>query len=146
MWIKGIVNDMVKKHGTSNPFEIADLKNIKVIEHDLHPDILGLYKYIRRNMFIFINVNLDYKEKIFTCSHELGHSQIHPRLNTPFLRKNTLMSTNKIENEANRFAVELLLSDDQLNSYRDTDLSLEEIAAEFGIPKEVARLKIYNFF
>ena len=36
-----------------------------------------------------------------------GHSQIHPRVNTPFLRKNTLFSTDR-EVEANRFAVELL--------------------------------------
>lgn len=146
MWIKGIVNELVKKYGTSDPYEIADIKNIKIIEYDLHHDILGFYKYIRRNMFIFINMNLDYKEKKFTCSHELGHSQLHTRLNTPFLRRKTLFSVDKIENEANRFAVELLLTDEKLCEYRDTKLSLEEIATDFGIPEEIARLKMYNFF
>lgn len=146
MWIKGIVNELTEKHGTSDPYEIADIKNIKIIEYDLHHDVLGFYKYIRRNMFIFINMNLDYKEKKFTCSHELGHSQLHPRLSTPFLRRKTLFSIDKIEKEANRFAVELLMTDEQLYEYRDTKLSLEEIAAGFGIPREIAKLKVCNFF
>jgi Zn-dependent peptidase ImmA (M78 family) len=43
--------------------------------------------------------------------HELGHAFLHQKANTPFLRKNTFFSDEKIEMEANTFAVELLVQD-----------------------------------
>lgn len=146
MWIKGIVNELVNRYGTRDPFEIAGLKNIKVIEYDLHPDILGFYKYIRRNKFIFLNSDLTHEKKVFTISHELGHSELHPRLNTPFLRKKTLLSTDKMEIEANRFAIELLLPDKEVYQYKDTNLTINEVANIYGVPREVAQLKKYKNF
>lgn len=141
MWIKDIVKDLVKKHGTNNPYEIASAKKIYVFEHDMHEEILGFYKYIRKNKFIYINANLPKDEKLFTCAHELGHSEIHPKLNTPFLKRKTLFSVDRIENEANRFAVELLMPDDSLIDYKDTRLSISEIGELHGIPREVCHLK-----
>lgn len=141
MWIKNNIKEIIEKHQTNDPFEIAENKNVNVYFHSLHLEIMGYYKYIRRNKYIVINSNLDDNNKLYTCAHELGHSHLHPRLDTPFLKKNTLFSSDKIENEANRFAVELLLPDENLNNYKDTKLSLEEIAGIHGIPKEVARLK-----
>lgn len=146
MWIKNEVKELIEEYSTNDPFEIAEGKSINVYFHPLHREIMGYYKYIRRNKYIVINSNLDDNNKIFTCAHELGHSELHPRIDTPFLKKNTLFSTNKIENEANRFAVEMLLPDNKFEEYRGTSLSLEEIAGMHGIPREVARLKKYNFF
>lgn len=149
MWIKEIVEELIKKYGTNNPFEIAKAKNIHIIETELHEEIFGFYKYMRRNKFIFLNSNLDKEEKLFTFCHELGHSEIHPKLSAPFLRSKTLISIDKIENEANRFAVELLLPDNAIYEYKDTSLSISEIANIYGVPTEVAHLKnlrgiIYN--
>lgn len=141
MWIKEIVENLVKKHGTNDPFEIARAKNIYVIERDLHEEIFGFYKYIRRNKFIFLNSNLGSLDKVFTCAHELGHSEVHSRLNTPFLKRKTLISIDKIENEANRFAVELLLPDSAIHEYEDSDLKFSEIASIYGVPEEVSHLK-----
>lgn len=141
MWIKEIVENLVKKYGTNDPFEIAEAKNIYVIERDLHEEIYGFYKYIRRNKFIFLNSNLCIEDKVFTFCHELGHSELHPRLSAPFLKNKTLISIDKIENEANRFAVELLLPDQAIYEYEDSKLSISEIAGIHGVPSEVAHLK-----
>lgn len=141
MWIKQKVNDLVKQYGTNDPYEIASAKNIHVIEYNLHEDIYGFCKYIRRNMFIYINSKLNDDDKYFTCSHELGHAILHPRLNSPFLRANTLFSVNKIENEANRFAVELLLPDKTIYEFKDTSLTISEISEMYGVPREVSHLK-----
>src|SRR5690625_1984809 len=137
MWIKEIVGELVKKHGTNDPFEIAAAKNIYVFEQNLHEEVYGFYKYIRRNKFIYINSNLHPKDKCFTCAHELGHSEIHPRLSTPFLKRKTLFSVDKIEVEANRFAVELLMPDNDLYKLNDTNLTINEAANIYGVPKEV---------
>ena len=63
----------------------------------------------------------------FVCAHELGHSQLYPRLNTPFMRDKSFLSVNRIDVEANIFAVELLWPDVALcrrrtprSSYRKT--------------------------
>ncbi len=141
MWIKDIVGQLTKKYGTNNPFEIAEAKNIFLIEQDLHDEILGFYKYIRRNKFIFLNSNLSYFDKMFTCAHELGHSELHPKLNTPFLNRRTLFSIDKIETEANRFAVEMLLPDQVICEYKNSRLTINEIAGIHGVPKEVTHLK-----
>jgi Zn-dependent peptidase ImmA (M78 family) len=141
MWIKDIVKKITKKHKTNDPFVIAALKNINVIPWNLHPEIKGFYKYDKRNKYIFINNNLKVEEQRFVCAHELGHSQLHPRVNTPFLRGNTFLSVDRIEVEANRFAVELMLQDQCLYEAKENNLTIYEISELYGIPSEVVYLK-----
>lgn len=141
MWLKEKVHELVKKHKTFNPFEIAEQKNIHVIKWDLHEQIQGYYKYDRRNRYIVINKNLSYEYQRFVCAHELGHAILHPRMNTPFLQRNTFFSTDKIEREANTFAVELLIPDDEFLEMAKQGFSVNEIAMIYGVPVEVAHLK-----
>lgn len=144
MWIKETVEKLTKTYKTNNPFELAEAMNINVYQRDLHNEIMGFYKYIRKNKFIFINSNLNSNRQLFTCAHELGHSQLHPRINTPFLRSKTFLSVDKIEQEANRFAVELLLPDECLYNFVSTDITIKEIAATYGIPKQICHLKNFT--
>ena len=134
-WIKKQVNNIVKKHKTNCPFEVSESKNIHVVYWDLHSEIWGFYKYERRNRFIFINDNLEYHRQRYVCAHELGHAILHTKINTPFLRKNTLLSVDKIEREANEFAVNLLLYDKNLQDYETT----YDCLREGGIPSEMER-------
>lgn len=126
---------IVKKYKTNDPFELSTCLNISIVEWDLHREINGFYKYDKRNRFIFINSNLNYDMKRFVCAHELGHAILHPRSNTPFLRQNTLFSIDKIEVEANTFAVELLLYDKVLEDFE----TKFDILRENGIPYEMER-------
>ncbi|MED1939680.1 MULTISPECIES: ImmA/IrrE family metallo-endopeptidase [Cytobacillus] len=138
-WIKTAVSNITKKYKTNNPFELAAFKNVHVIEWDLHHEIKGFYKYDKKNKYIVINSNLLSYEKYFTCAHELGHSQLHPRVNTPFLRENTLFSTSRIEVEANTYAVELLIPDSAI--HKNYHSSIYDVAAMHGVPKELVHLK-----
>jgi len=141
MWIKKIVEELIEAYSTNNPFEIADAKKIIVCFHDLHEEIMGYYKYSRTNKFIVINSNLNQFDQLFTCCHELGHSEIHPKLNTPFLKRKTLFSIDKIEQEANRFAVEMLMPDSKVQALPYVNLTDKEAARIFGVPAEVCHLK-----
>lgn len=76
----------------------------------------------------------------FVCAHELGHAVLHPGLNTPFMKANTLLSTDRIEREANTFAVELLMPDDVIREYE----TIHQAAAVCGVPEEVVLLKRVN--
>lgn len=146
MWIKNIVQDLIKKHQTNDPFVIAREKNIQVIQRDLHKDIYGFYRCVRRNKFIFINTNLNESQKIYTCGHEIGHSTCHSDVNTPFMRSNTYFSIDKIEHQANRFAVELLITDDLVHGYLAENMTIYDIASLHQIPVELVKLKFKGLF
>ena len=142
-WIKQKVNKITSRYLTNNPFELAQLLNIEIISWDFNGEILGLYVYERRNRYILYNKNLknDINMLKFVVAHELGHALLHTKLNTPFLQKATLYSTGKIEKEANRFAVELLIPDSYLYELRSESISIYEFSQIHGIPREFAELK-----
>ncbi|MGX5438930.1 ImmA/IrrE family metallo-endopeptidase [Bacillus thuringiensis] len=142
MKIKDYVMKIVKKHGTTNPFEIAKRKDIIVLFEDLG-NTLGFYNTYKRFKFVHINNRIDETTQRFVCAHELGHALLHPKANTPFLRNKTFFSVDRLEIEANTFAVELLLPDEMISEYQDTNLSIQEIAEIYGIPESFARLKSY---
>lgn len=132
------VNKIVEKHETKNPFTIAKRLGIHVIHENLG-NILGYYSKHFRIPIIHINEDVDEKQQMFICAHELGHAILHPDHNTSFLKKHTFFSTDKIEVEANEFAVELLfLRDDHIS------LSLTEVIEEYKIPKDfIQKYKIF---
>jgi Zn-dependent peptidase ImmA (M78 family) len=140
-WIKETVMDLTNQHQSLNPFKIAKNLKINVLLLNLHYEIKGFYRYEQRNKYIVINNNLSEVEQRFVCAHELGHAVLHPRSNTPFLRDSTFFSIDRLEVEANTFAVELLLPDDLIKGYGDTQLTLENLVRMQGIPKNFAYLK-----
>ena len=79
--------------------------------------VQGFYNQCFRHKFIHINQDSSEEKQRFTCAHELGHAILHPEANSPFLRENTLFSIDKMEVQANRFAVDLLFSDYELQDY-----------------------------
>lgn len=142
MGIKEYALKIAEKHETINPFEIAKRKNIIVLFEDLG-NTLGFYNTYKRFKFIHINNQIEEIIQRFVCAHELGHALLHPKANTPFLRNQTFFSIDRLEIEANTFAVELLLTDEMISTYQNTQLSIQEIAEIHGIPKGFARLKTY---
>ncbi|WJE51144.1 ImmA/IrrE family metallo-endopeptidase [Bacillus cereus] len=113
--IRDLVKQLCKKYNTNNPYELADYLKIHVLNWDLHEEINGFYKYEKRNRFIVINSNLSSSMQKTVCAHELGHAILHTHANTPFLRKNTFFSVDKLEIEANTFAALLLIDKKTIN-------------------------------
>ncbi|MDA2120072.1 ImmA/IrrE family metallo-endopeptidase [Bacillus cereus] len=142
MDIKEYVLNIVAKYQTIDPFEIARQKNIIVLFEDLG-NTLGFYNTYKRFKFIHINNQINETTQRFVCAHELGHALLHPKANTPFLRNQTFFSVDRLEIEANTFAVELLLTDEMIFAYENTHLSIQEVAEIHGVPSGFARLKTY---
>lgn len=124
MKTKDIVEALCKKYDTRNPFEIAHQKKIMVI-HEPLGSINGYYNRCYRQSFIHINSDLEREQQLFTCAHELGHAVLHPKANAPFLRANTFFSINKLEIEANKFAVNLLVQDSVAERFKAINRSIE---------------------
>ncbi len=141
MNIKEIIGQLVKKYSTDNPFKLADLLGIVIVFEPLG-SIHGYYSRSHRTKVIHINENLPYSKQFLTCAHELRHAILHPDENTAFLKKNTLFSTDKIEVEANTFAVELLLPDKLfLEQDNYSCFTIYDAINEKGVPVELLSLK-----
>ena len=139
MDVKEYVSIMRKKAKTGDVFELIDYFNINVIETDLGSSTLGMYRYIKRNKFIFLNNDLEHYQKKFVLAHELGHAILHSDLNCFFLEKKTLYLKNKFEIEANKFAVGLLVSDDDLKELEG--YTIEQMSAILNIPSDLLKYK-----
>lgn len=137
MSIKKRVGQLVKKYNTNDPIILAEKLGIKV-EYELLGTILGYYSKSHRIKVIHINESISLEKQIFTCSHELGHAVLHPDVNTPFLKANTLFNTDKIEQEANEFAIELMLSKDVASP-----ITLDDAIEVYGIPRQLLYKKFY---
>lgn len=138
MDIKHKANSLAKKYDTRNPFEIARDMGIQVIKEDLG-SVYGYYNKCFRIKQIHINHSLPEHLQLFTAGHELGHAVLHPNTNTPFLRKHTYFSVDRLETEANKFAIELIIPDTKLNEYEN--FTLEQLERVFGYNSELLKLK-----
>ena len=96
----------------------------------------GYYTQIKRIKFILINSNLSELEKRFVVAHELGHAILHSKISTPCLMHLKNINDIKIEFEANKFAVQLLIDGSHKDYYIEDKFKIMEY---YGIPIEMER-------
>ncbi len=142
---------------TNNPIDL--IKELGIISYILDDDELkyhidndddyyneetinGCYFETDGLKFIFINSKLNEQERKITYAHELGHSILHPDLNTLYFFKYTNSKVFRYENEADIFSAELLLDDDIFEKYKD--VSIYEIAMYENVSTDLVELKYKN--
>lgn len=132
---------LMKKYNTNDPFKLCDQMNIYLKFDDLG-SIRGYYIKERRIKVICLNKYLNEMDKKIVCMHEIGHFILHKGVSTPFFNKNTLFSTNKLEIEANRFAVEMFVPDELYDNFRKIyGYTIEQISKVTNLPIELVKLK-----
>ena len=142
MDIRREVAYLKRYYKTDNPFDVIRAKNILLLYEELGL-INGYYNFVLRQKQIHINCNLEGNQRIFTATHELGHAILHPKANTPFLLANTYQSVDKLEIEANKFAVEFLIADNILYEYlKYQEYTIEQVARLLGYQKELIELRL----
>lgn len=136
MRVKNAADHLIKTHGTNCPFSIAKDKGISILYSDLG-SVYGYYFVYKRIPIININEALEESMQRVVCAHELGHAILHPKVNTSFMKRTTFFSLDKYEKEANKFAAELLISDEDIYEINN----LEKTACLHGVPLELVKLK-----
>lgn len=143
--LKNTISQLIKKYNTSDPFELADSLKISVLFEELGT-INGYYNKPLRMKQIHINQNLSERDAKFTCAHELGHAILHPNASTPFLRSKTFLSVDKLEIEANCFAVNLLIPDETIMKIIDNqNCTLEYMSRVLGYNQKLIELRLRTF-
>lgn len=136
---KAVANSIALKYGTRNPFSIADNLGLIVIRAPL-VDTRGMRQCIARRVILYINSNLDERQQMLVCAHELGHHFLHRGMNRIFMDRNTCMVTNKYENEAHHFSVDLLFDDRELTDF--LELPVSAAAIYMGISNQLAEYRM----
>ncbi|MDR0288226.1 MAG: ImmA/IrrE family metallo-endopeptidase [Clostridiales bacterium] len=135
---------LVKWAGTRDPFKIANRLGIHVIFNQDFNSLKGMYKVIQRSRFIFIKANLNKHEQRVVCAHELGHDRFHKN----FAKANALQEfvlynmRSKQEYEANIFASELLIDDNDIFTYIEKQYDVFHMASEIGEDINLILIKI----
>lgn len=142
--IAKISEDLIKKHGTRNPFELAEAEGINLQFCPEFQTLKGMYKVILRQRFIFLNGNMKRREAKQVLAHELGHDALHREMAKDSIVQDhfILDMTLKPEYEANLFAANILLSDEKVLSLLRQGISKDEIAKKTGIPASFVDLKV----
>lgn len=142
MDIKRMVESLVRKYRSRDPFEIVRGLNVILVFTPLI-DTRAFYQYFQRNNIIYIDESLSDQERAFECAHEMGHMFLHRKTNTIFMDTRTGFNTDRLENEANTFAMNLLIGDDILEEYRG--YTVEQISRILGYEKRLIDLRLGNY-
>ena len=142
MNIRKKVQQLIRRHGTNDPERLARTMGINVIYIDLGGSVYGTYLKYKRVKTILIDAERTPEHlRRFVLAHELGHAVCTPDANTSWISAYTLaLNTDRIEREANTFAVELLLPDDFVRE--NEGCSIYQLARLRGVPEELLCLKL----
>lgn len=131
------VKNLIKKWGTRNPKKLCKYLGIDIMYLDLG-DIKGYYKKSLHKKIIVLNENLDELSSVVVLAHELGHALLHSNREIKFMKDSHLLPKTSIyENQANKFAAELILNEDfNLEIYGNSKLN-QEILRELKALKKI---------
>lgn len=136
------VKIVLDEFGGRDIFETAENSGIKIWFRSLG-SLKGFYIFENNCRYIVIDESLDDTTRSVVCAHELGHDMLHRKLSAGGIRENTLfLANNKTEREANLFAAEILISDEDFLSALSFCDNTEKLSAELGFPRELISYKI----
>lgn len=142
--VKGVVNRLIKKYGTRNPFQIADELGIIVQFSDIA--LCGLYTPLKRQRVILLSNKLRNEENNkylnAVMAHELGHAILHRESQCYFYSDRTFFLKSKPEIEANTFAAELLISDEDI--FEHQSYTADQFSRVTGYEEKLVELRMKN--
>lgn len=139
--IAELVDSLVEEYDERDPFSLCRAMDIEVMMYDFSGNVKG-YCFQHSNVHIIvINKNLDRFMKKFICAHELGHALMHEYY-TKHIELAVYDVSARPELEANLFAAELLVSDEDVLGLLDVHDNYFDIAGELSVSPELLDFKI----
>lgn len=143
--ILAAVDALRKKHGTSDPIELIDALGIH-FGYTSASQLKGYYVVQNRERFICVNKKLRKHEQRVVAAHELGHDQQHREIARVHpLRDTSLYSTtSKYEHQANIFAAELLILDQDVQDCIAEDMDYLSICSTLLVEPDLMAFKLFS--
>ena len=137
---------LIRKFKTRDPFELIKDLGIELMFDDSFSKLKGFYTIMNRQPYIVINSNLsDYKMRI-VAAHELGHHALHRKTASKKIMQEFELydMTVRTEYEANCFAAELLISDEDIVELIEQGYDMEQISSILGTDINLVGIKLGN--
>ncbi|QXE18276.1 ImmA/IrrE family metallo-endopeptidase [Clostridium sp. 001] len=135
------VKHLIQRYNTRDPERIIKYLGIDLRYEDIGENTKGFYISLITNKYIVISSKLKEIEKVIVLTHELGHALLHYHRFTCFIREYTLFPRGRIENEANKFAAELLIDEKDIDKYSLENMCKGQIASYFGVTEKLVEYK-----
>lgn len=143
-YISDVADRLVRKYDTRDPYDICDELGVRIRLKDLGTDIKAYYFYQSRIRNIVLNNRVSETVRRILVAHELGHDRLHREIAMMkgFQEIELFDTALPTEYEANIFAAELLIDDDELiDLFNDRDASFFGIARKLYVPSELLDFK-----
>ena len=146
-YIYSEVEKLVKRFKTRDPFEILDCMNVVVYESDKFEQLKGFCFLSCQTIYVMLSSFLSDEEKRVVAAHELGHIILHKsQLKMAPMKYNTLyVMQDPTEYEANLFAADLLLADEDLAEKTEyEDLDYFGLCGSLNVPADLMSFKLFS--
>lgn len=143
-YIADVAERLVRKYDTRDPYEICDALDVRIRYKDLGTDIKAYYFYQSRIRNIVLNTRVSETIQRILIAHELGHDRLHQDIAMlkGFQEIELFDMAQPTEYEANIFAAELLIDDDELHDMlNDEDASFFSTARALYVPAALLDFK-----
>lgn len=136
---------LMNKYGTRDPYELADALNITILQRHFKSQ-LGAYTKVLHNRFIFIKEDLEPGLKKIVIYHELGHDRLHREYLAgcgAFQEFHLFnMRSDRMEYEANVFAAQLSLPDNEIIDLIRQGMDIQQAASYMNSDINLVALKV----
>ncbi len=140
------VCNLKNKFQTNDPFALCDGLGIDIISQPMGKSRDSCKGFCARKAgmdFITINSDLMHNYQVMVVAHELGHCVLNPNAKTLNYNDNSYFdTTDSDEKEANFFAAELLLTDNDVMDAINDELTYMNAASILGVPPEFMDFKL----
>ena len=140
------VKKIRKKTDSTDPFRICEELGILVMKKSLgtEPDaIKGFFMYKCRMKAIAVNSDLSPEMQRIVVAHEIGHAQLHYKSGLRQYHDFGLFrGGSKAEEDANLFAAELLIRDNDVIEILEEGMSFFDASARLRVPPELLDFKL----
>ena len=133
-----------QKYGTSDPFELIEALGVNLMLKSGLGKIKGFYYAVLRERYVVVNADLDEQEQEIVAAHELGHDRLHRQwaAAAPLRDVSLYIETDRTEYEANIFAAELLIDDEDVVSCLDETDDFFGLCSLLGYPPALVAFKL----
>ncbi len=133
-WIDKEVKYLMEKYQTTDPFELADCLNYKLLPYPFRR-IKGMLLVVQGVTIIGYSTSISRRQQGFVILHEIAHRRLHQGLNYFMVLENSLYPPGKFERQANRFVACLVLTE-RMPQPGET---IYDFATRYGVPVDVLR-------
>lgn len=144
-WIDDCLNGLICMYGTNNVYDLYGFLEIIIVKLSYDNILIqGNEAVYSRNYLdnecVFVREDLDPHYEKFILAHELGHALLHTDMNTAAFNS-SLINIDKIEKQANYFAIRLLISEKDIDYVYLEGMNAEQISSYLGVPKEFIKYR-----